>query len=136
VAVFTIKMEANAIWKLPSAVKQDLNRTLYFYDGESIEVEGEKVDKNHLIRLDPNEDIVLKNGDKDGFLLLLQGKPIKEPVAQYGPFVMNTEAEIQEAFSDYRKTQFGGWPWPDQEQVHDRNKGRFALHADGTEELK
>ena len=49
---------------------------------------------------------------------------------------MNTEAEIQEAFSDYKRTQFGGWPWPDQEQVHDRNKGRFALHADGTEELK
>jgi len=136
VAVFTIKMEANATWKLPSAVKQNLNRTLYFYEGESIEVEGEKVDSNHLIRLDPNEDIILKNGDKDGFLLLLQGKPIKEPVAQYGPFVMNTEAEIQEAFLDYRKTQFGGWPWPDQEQVHHRSKGRFALHADGTEELK
>lgn len=136
VAVFTIKMEANATWKLPSAVQQNLNRTLYFYDGESIEVEGQKINRNHLIRLDPNGDIILKNGDKDSFFLLLQGKPIKEPVAQYGPFVMNTEAEIQEAFSDYKRTQFGGWPWPDQEQVHERNKGRFALHADGSEELK
>ncbi len=136
VAVFTIKMEANATWKLPSAEKQNLNRTLYFYDGESIQIEGKRVENNHLIQLNPNADIELKNGNKDSYLLLLQGKPINEPVAQYGPFVMNTEAEIQEAFSDYRRTQFGGWPWPEQEQVHDRNKGRFALHADGTEELK
>lgn len=136
VAVFTIKMEANSTWKLPSAISKNLNRTLYFYNGESIDVEGESVEKNHLIRLNPNEDILLKNGNQDAYLLLLQGKPINEPVAQYGPFVMNTEAEIQEAFSDYRRTQFGGWPWPEQEQVHDKTKGRFALHADGTEELK
>lgn len=136
VAVFTIKMEANATWKLPSAVKQNLNRTLYFYKGESVEVAGQKVANNHLIQVNPNEDIVLKNGNKDAYFLLLQGKPINEPVAQHGPFVMNTQTEIQEAFSDYRRTQFGGWPWPNQEQVHDRKKGRFALHADGTEELK
>ena len=136
VAVFTIKMEANATWKLPSAVKQNLNRTLYFYKGESIEMAGQEVANDHLIKVNPNEDIVLNNGNKDAYLLLLQGQPINEPVAQYGPFVMNTETEIQEAFSDYRRTQFGGWPWPNQEQVHDRNKGRFALHADGTEELK
>lgn len=136
VAVFTIKMEANATWKLPSAVHKNLNRTLYFYNGESILVEGQRVENNHLIQLKPNENILLENGSRDSYLLLLQGKPINEPVAQYGPFVMNTEAEIQEAFSDYRRTQFGGWPWPEQEQVHDRNKGRFALHADGSEELK
>ncbi|WKK66435.1 pirin family protein [Lutimonas zeaxanthinifaciens] len=136
VAVFTIKMEAGATWKLPSAAKQDVNRTLYFYKGESVDIEGQKIAGNHLIQVNPNEDIVLTNGNKDGYFLLLQGKPINEPVAQYGPFVMNTEAEIQEAFSDYKRTQFGGWPWPDQEQVHDRDKGRFALHADGREELK
>jgi len=49
---------------------------------------------------------------------------------------MNTKAEIQEAFLDYQRTQFGGWPWPKHEQAHDRNRGRFALYADGTEELK
>jgi len=136
VVVFTIKMDANATWKLPSADKQQLNRTLYFYKGDSIELAGQKIANNHLIKLNPNEDMLIKNGDKDGYFLLLQGKPINEPVARYGPFVMNTEAEIQEAFSDYRRTQFGGWPWPNQEQVHDRDKGRFALHADGREELK
>lgn len=135
VAVFTIKMEANAKWKLPATIKE-VNKTLYFYRGERIVVSGETVNKYHLIQVKPDEDIILENGNTDGYLLLLQGKPINEPVAQYGPFVMNTEAEIQEAFADYQKTQFGGWPWPEKEQVHDRTKGRFALHSDGKEEIK
>ena len=55
-------------------------------------------------------------------------------MAQYGPFVMNTEAEIQQAFADYRRTGFGGWPWNTPDPVHGRDVGRFAHHADGREE--
>jgi hypothetical protein len=62
---------------------------------------------------------------------MLQARPIGEPVAQYGPFVMNTEAEIQQAFADYRRTGFGGWPWDRPDPVHGRDAGRFAHHADG-----
>ena len=61
----------------------------------------------------------------------MQGRPIGEPVAQYGPFVMNTRAELEQAFNDFRRTQFGGWPFPANDPVHSRERGRFALHADG-----
>lgn len=55
---------------------------------------------------------------------------------QYGPFVMNTKQEIHQAFDDYHKDQFGGWPWPKPDQVHERSKTRFATYPDGTSETK
>jgi hypothetical protein len=86
--------------------------------------------------LNGNEEILITNGKEESFLAVLEGEPIEEKVVQYGPFVMNTENEIHEAISDYRKTQFGGWPWERHDQVHDRETGRFARYADGTIEKR
>ena len=62
---------------------------------------------------------------------MLQGKAINEPVVQYGPFVMNNKAEIQEAFDDYNKNGFGKWNWEDSGPVHGKYKGKFAKLING-----
>ncbi|MEE9365025.1 MAG: pirin family protein [Cellulophaga sp.] len=134
VSILTIKLSANAKWTLPAAVSSDLKKTLYLYKGSTIQIDNQAIPSNYSVQVLANEDITFQAGNDDSYILVLQGKPINEPVVKYGPFVMNTELEIQEAFQDYRRTEFGGWPWPNQEQVHDRDRGRFALHADGTEE--
>ena len=135
VAVWNIKMEAGANWTLPKA-SEGINRTLYFYEGDSLVLAGTNIPKYSAVELMANTEVVLQAGTKEVSILVLQGKPINEPVMQYGPFVMNTKEEINQAFEDYHQTQFGGWPWPKYDQVHPREKTRFAKHADGREEIK
>lgn len=135
VAIWMITMEAGAVWNLP-VEESGLNRTLYFYQGDEIEAEGFHIPKNHCIDLLSDKEITITNGSQKSYFLFLQGRPIGEQVAQQGPFVMNTNQEINEAIMEFRRTEFGGWPWPSYDHTHPKERGRFALHADGREEIK
>lgn len=134
VAIWTIRMDPGARWTLPAAAGDGTRRCLYFFKGASLTVGDRLVETHAGLELRCDRDLELRNGTQACELLLLQGRPIAEPVAQYGPFVMNTQAEIQQAFADYRRTQFGGWPWPDNAPVHGEQPRRFASHAGGTTE--
>lgn len=135
VAVWTIKMEAGAKWKIPVG-SDKANRSLYFYRGSSIMIDQEEIQSKNAIGLFADKYTEVVNGATESFFLLLQGRPIQENVAQYGPFVMNTQDEIRQAMRDYQQTEFGGWPWTRHDQVHDRSQGRFAIHKDGLKEIK
>jgi redox-sensitive bicupin YhaK (pirin superfamily) len=132
VAIWTLRMEPGARWTLPAAANAAARRRLYFFAGSSVRVGGEAITRHVAIELRAASAVELLNtGGEPAELLLLQGRPIGEPVAQYGPFVMNTEAELRQAFDDYRRTEFGGWPWPEPGPVHGPERVRFARHADG-----
>lgn len=134
-AIWTIKMDEGAEWVLPVA-SASVNRSLYFYDGTDVAIAGRNFSTHQAVELYADKEVLIKNGSTPSSLLLLQGKPINEPVVQYGPFVMNSQAEIQQAMDEYRKTQFGGWPWPTYEHVHPRERSRFAKYPDGVEETR
>jgi hypothetical protein len=91
----------------------------------------EDVPGNRWVDLEAEAAPLLEARDGEVEFLLLQGRPIGEPVAQYGPFVMNTREEVAQAFADYQRTQFGGWPWLSLDPVHPRDAGRFARHVVG-----
>ncbi len=135
VAIWNIKLEAGATWQLPAA-SSGINRMLYYYEGHGITIADTLINNYNALEVDATAALTIQNGDTAASILVLQGKPINEPVIQYGPFVMNTKEEIIQAFDDYHKTQFGGWPWKKGDQVHDRASGRFAIHADGRREDK
>ncbi|WP_219214891.1 pirin family protein [Variovorax boronicumulans] len=134
VAIWTIRMAPGARWTLPAALGTGTRRSLYFFKGASVQVGGREVTGHAAIELRADQAVELLNGEVEGEFLVLQGKPIAEPVAQYGPFVMNTQAEIAQTMQDYRRTQFGGWPWKDEAPVHGSDPARFARHPDGHEE--
>ncbi|WP_298479875.1 pirin family protein [uncultured Maribacter sp.] len=131
VAIWTLTINANTEFLIPAS-KNNISRTLYFYEGDSIMIEENTITANYGIDLVSNSETILKTGTKKAHVLLLQGKPIKEPIVKHGPFVMNTEEEIKQAMKEYGLTQFGGWPWQYTDNVHPKEKGRFAKYPDGT----
>jgi redox-sensitive bicupin YhaK (pirin superfamily) len=133
VAIWTLKMAPGARWTLPAAAAGS-NRWLYFFKGTGLRVGTRAIPTNHVVDLRAGLEVQLEAGSDEAELLMLQGRPISEPVVQYGPFVMNTREEIQQAFADYQRTRFGGWPYQSDEPAHPREEGRFARHADGRTE--
>ena len=135
VQIWTIKMDANAVFHIPP-IENEVTRSLYFYQGDSFFIRDTQIEENHLIELDPEKETQIVNGSEEGCFLFLQGRPINEPIVQYGPFVANTEEDLQEIIHEYRRTQFGGWPWASSDPVHGKSLGRFSKLPDGQEVIK
>jgi quercetin 2,3-dioxygenase len=133
VSIMLAELDAGATLSLPG-VSKTLNRTLYYYRGGSMTVDGESYSAGNGIDLPGDSSVDIENGPDKSYFLFLAAEPIGEPIAKYGPFVMNTKEEITDAYNDYQRTHFGGWPWPRRDQVHGDGKKRFAKYADGKAE--
>jgi redox-sensitive bicupin YhaK (pirin superfamily) len=131
VAIWHVVLDPDATWTLPAGASPRLNRVLYVFEGDTVQVADTEVGNDTGVLLQPDVPVTLTAGAETVEMLLLQGRPIGEPVAQYGPFVMNTRAEIEQAMRDYQATRFGEWPWDDMAPTHGRDRGRFARHVDG-----
>ncbi|HAA16983.1 MAG TPA: pirin, partial [Cytophagales bacterium] len=133
VALWRFQLEPGATATIP-ALDESVPRKLFYYQGNSVVADGQTVQQQSIITVDSTRDVEIQNGAETSFLLLMQGKPINEPVATYGPFVANDGSELQALFQEYQRTQFGGWPWDNHDVVHGNEHKRFALHADGSRE--
>lgn len=131
VAIWTASLDDGATWTLPTA-RPGTSRVLYNFGRAPLSVGGTRLAPAHAAVVDVSSPAEVRAQGAGAGCLVLQGRPIDEPVVQYGPFVMNSREEIAEAFSDYQRTQFGGWPWKRDDPVHPRDQGRFAQFPDGT----
>ena len=126
VNIWKIKMDANANWELPK-VQESTSRTLYVYKGLGIIINSKKIYSGNMVEIFNKDKLLISCLDKETKILLLEAKPINEPVVKYGPFVMNTRDEISEAFDDYNETGFGEWAWNDDGPVHGNKYKKFAI---------
>lgn len=94
-----VALQADAV--LDAGIARDHNAFLYVFEGE-VTVEGTAVPQHTAAELSPGTQLEVRAGPVGGRFLLLTGKPINEPIVQYGPFVMNTMEEIDQALRDYR----------------------------------
>jgi hypothetical protein len=135
VNIWNIHMGPGAELRIPPAGR-NVNRSLYFYRGSAVRIGSEAINPKNAIELTADMETLIKGGQSESHFLLLQGRMIDEPVYQYGPFVMNTPLEIRQAYNDFQRDGFGGWPWPQHDHVHPADMGRFARYRDGSEETR
>lgn len=95
---FDVRLASNTKIDLPTTKTH--NAMVYVYKG-SVVIEGQTVKQGQLAQLEEGELARVQSTDAAGFLFL-SAAAIKEPIAHYGPFVMNTKEEIQQAIDDYR----------------------------------
>ena len=92
------------------------------------------INSRNQVEIIPDFDVTITDNGGGTKLLLLQAEPIAEPIVKHGPFVMNTQSEIRQAYYDYQNTQFGGWIWGKDDPVHGKENKRFAKLVDGTDD--
>jgi len=98
-----VHLEPNAA--LDAALPAGHNAFLYAYEGEAA-VEGKDLPHRAAGLLSGGEKVCFMAGAQGARVLVLAGKPLREPVVQYGPFVMNTREEIEQAIADYQAGAF------------------------------
>jgi quercetin 2,3-dioxygenase len=130
VAIWLITLGAGARWTVPAGPEQVM-RALYVVDGQELRVDEQRLARRQMLALSGSSSALIENGSQPADLLMLQGAPIGEPIAQHGPFVMNSIEEVRQAFADYRREGFGGWPWDQDGPLHGAEPQRFARYADG-----
>lgn len=130
VSILILTFDEKGKAKIPKS-KSEVNRMLYFFEGERMEINGTEFSGKTGVQISSLEDLELVNKGGRAEVLLLQAKAIGEPVFQHGPFVMNTREDIIETIRDYQATEFGGWPWKEHEMTHGRVVERFAKYPDG-----
>lgn len=105
--MMVVTLQAGANVRLPAP--RSRNVFLYVVNG-SAEVAGVVLEQHHLIALSGDADEVVIDSAQGSTLLYGHAEPLNEPVVSYGPFVMNTQEEIQQAMADYRAGKFGQVP--------------------------
>lgn len=131
VLVLLVKMQAGGVFKLPKS-KGVTNRTVYYFAGKELKANDTRLDAKAGFYFDSQVDLEFKAESDDIEFLVLQAKPIGEPVVQHGPFVMNSKEDILRTIQDYQRTEFGGWPWQKHDMVHGPTIERFAKYPNGT----
>lgn len=131
VKILIATLKKGGTFRLPPS-NSAVHRVLYFFSGTELVMNGQNVLVRTGYQCEPDKAIEIHSPhDEEAEVLILEARPIGEPVFQHGPFVMNTREEIIQAIDDFRRTGFGGWPWPREDMVHGEIMERFARFPDG-----
>jgi redox-sensitive bicupin YhaK (pirin superfamily) len=101
---FDLHLEANASYT--ATLPEGHNAFVYVYQGDAkVGAAASSIQRGELAMLTHGASLPVAAGAQGARLIVVAGRPLNEPIARYGPFVMNTVEEIHQAFADYQAGQ-------------------------------
>ena len=112
---------------------QKANRNVYLVSGTSLDVCGTVIEENMRAKIQPDIAMTLTNGESDSVVWILEGEPIDQKMASFGPVTLKDVKEVRAAMEDIRRNEYQEWPFDVIDKVHAQDEGRFIRYPDGTE---
>lgn len=106
ISIATFHTETDAKFSIDIPEK---NSVFFYIVRGSYEVNGQKALFRDLVEFEKEGKTIEVHSKEDGILIIGHAQPFNEPIVAYGPFVMNSEEEIDQAYDDYRSGKFGSW---------------------------
>ena len=133
VRVMKIELQPGASFTL-DAVPDGINRNLYFVDGGTANMDGTPIKPHLRFQIKKGASNTIVNGDTPSEFWVLEGKPIGEKQAQFGPVILTDTDEVRKAMDDIRINEFQVWPWGLMDVTNPIDMGRELHRKDGTVE--
>lgn len=109
-------------------------RNLYYVSGDSARIAGEDTRYYSRLRFAGTGAFDIVNGDAESVMWLLEGRPIGQRMASFGPVTLEDLSDVRKAMDEIRINEFLEWPWDIIDKAQPLGTGRFIRYADGTDE--
>ncbi len=109
------------------------NRNIYIVSGNGVRICGSDVPNETRVKMDGSMTVDIENGDSDSVVWVLEGVPIGQKMATFGPVTLRDTKEVRAALDDIRKNEFVEWPWKFIDQAQPLGTERFIRYPDGRE---
>ena len=133
VRILRMELEPGATLSVDAA-PAEANRNVYMVSGDKTDVCGTEMAPYLRATVRPDIDMVMTNGESRAVLWLLEGEPIGEKQASFGPVYLGSTDEVRSAMEDIRRNEYSEWPFDVVDKVHLDDCGRFLRNPDGSEE--
>ena len=108
-------------------------RNLYFVSGKDAVIMGVPVEAENRVKILENTDVTVMNGDEPSILWLLEGRPIGQKMASFGPVYLPTLKDVRAGLDEIRLNEYHEWPWGVIDRAQPVGTSRFIRYPDGTE---
>ena len=112
---------------------EGVSRNLYFVSGKDATVMGVPVEAENRVKVLENREVSVENGEEPSVIWLLEGRPIAQKMASFGPVYLPTLKEVRAGLDEIRMNEYHEWKWGVIDRAQPLGTGRFIRYPDGTE---